>query len=88
MPGKKKNTPNKIDKSAEYLKILLDNTIKGFILLDKDFKVLMFNAVADKGMRYFYKKPMEINSSYWEYVEKKENASFIRHFEKALKKKK
>ena len=88
MPGKKTDYPFNADKSAEFLKILLENTVKGFILLDKDYTVLMFNAVADRGMKYFYNKPMVVGSSYWDYVEKKENASFIRHFEKALKGKK
>ncbi len=88
MAGTKKSSPFKAGKSEQYLAILLENTIKAFILLDKDYKVLMFNAVADKGMKFFYKKPMEVNSSYWDYLDKKDNASFIRHFEKALKGKK
>ncbi len=88
MAGKKKNDSFTSDKSAEYLKILLENTIKAFILLDEDYNILMFNAIADKGMKYFYDKPMKVGASYWDYVDKKENISFSRHFEKALKGKK
>ncbi|MCG3166202.1 MAG: Sensor histidine kinase RcsC [Bacteroidia bacterium] len=84
MAAKKKQTKLESDNAAEYLRILLDNTIKGFVLLDKDYKILMYNNVADKGMKFFYNKPMQENASYWDYVDKNDNATFIRHFEKAL----
>lgn len=88
MPSARKKPSFYKGKSEEYLQILLDNTIKAFILLDKDYKILMFNNVADRGMKYFFKKPLETGESYWNYLDKKENASFVRHFEKALKGKK
>lgn len=84
MAASKKESKSVSDKAAEYLKILLDNTIKGFVLLDKNYKILMYNTVADKGMKFFYNKPMQVGASYWDYVDKKDNTSFIRHFEKAL----
>lgn len=73
---------------SDYLKLILDNTIKSFILMDKNYRILLFNKSAEKGIRYFYNKGMELNTSYWDYVDKKENAFFIKHFEKALKGKK
>lgn len=88
MATSKKETKSESDKAAEYLRILLDNTIKGFVLLDKDYKILMFNAVADRGMKFFYNKPLQENAFYWDYLDKKDNASFIRHFEKAFSGKK
>jgi PAS domain S-box-containing protein len=84
MAGKKTTAPLESRNSEAYLKLMLENTIKSFILLDKDYRILLFNKAADKGMRFFYDKPMEINTSYWNYVEKAGNSSFIKHFEKAL----
>ena len=84
MVGKKKTAPLESRNSEAYLQLMLENTIKSFILLDKDYRILIFNKPADKGMRFFYDKPMEINTSYWNYVEKAGNSSFIKHFEKAL----
>lgn len=84
MAVSKKQSKSDSDIAAEYLRILLDNTIMGFILLDKDYKILMYNTVADKGMKFFYNKPMKENASYWDYVDKKDNTFFVRHFEKAL----
>lgn len=84
MAGKKKASSIESNNSEAFLKVMLENTIKSFILLDKDYRILLFNKSADKGMRLFYDKPMEINASYWNYVEKAVNSSFIKHFEKAL----
>lgn len=84
MAGKKKATLIESSNSEAYLKLMLENTIKSFILLDKDYNILLFNKAADNGMRFFYNKPMEINTSYWDYVEKSGNSSFVKHFEKAL----
>lgn len=84
MSAKKTTTPANSYNSDAYLKLMLENTIRSFILLDKDYKILLFNKVADKGMRFFYDKPMEIGRSYFDYVEKAGNNSFVKHFEKAL----
>jgi PAS domain S-box-containing protein len=88
MATSKKESNPQSDIRVEYLRILLDNTIKGYILMDKDYRILMFNGVADKGMKFFYNKPLEENAFYWDYLDKKDNASFIRHFEKAFSGKK
>ena len=87
MAGKTK-TIVKNHTSEAYLQLMLDNTIKSFILMDKDYRILLFNTAADKGMRFFYSKPIELNTSYWDYVGKTGNNSFIKHFEKALSGKK
>jgi len=84
MPEKKDSTSLKSHDSEAYLRLILDNTTKSFILLDKDYRVLMFNKSADKGMRFFYNKALKLNTSYWDYVDKANNSSFIRHFDKAL----
>lgn len=84
MAGKKKTVSTLTGNSEVYLKLMLENTLVSFILLDKDFRILLFNKAAEKGMLFIYDKPIETNTSYWDYVEKSGNSSFIKHFEKAL----
>lgn len=71
-----------------FYKALLENSRDGILILDPHMRIVQFNEHADRGMVYFYGKPIVPNTDLWEYLPKDDNKPFIRNFQRALKGKK
>lgn len=71
-----------------FYKALLDNSRDGILILDPDMYIVEFNEHADRGMVFFYGKPIVLNTSLWDYLPKDKNQAFIKNFNRALKGKK
>ncbi len=67
---------------------MLDNSRDGILILDTDMHIVEFNEHADRGMVFFYGKPIKLNTNLWEYLPKDQNKGFIKNFNRALKGKK
>ncbi|MBI1287355.1 MAG: PAS domain S-box protein [Flavobacteriales bacterium] len=70
--------------SAE-MKSLLDHSDRSIIFIDKEFRILWFNARASRDMYSFFKEELKTGNSYWDYVDQNQNKRFIRNFQTALK---
>lgn len=71
-----------------FYKALLDNTRDGILILDPEMRIIQYNEHADRGMFFFYGKPIVLNTSLWDYLPKESNQPFIKNFNRAIKGKK
>ena len=80
-------------KAVEYLsaapnpafRSLLEHAERGVIIMDSDFVVKWFNAVAARGVKIVTNNRLKVGKSYWDYVLRDSNKTFYRNFNLALK---
>lgn len=63
---------------------LLEHSERGVIIMDNDFVVKWFNAVAARGVKIVTNNRLKVGKSYWDYVLKDSNKTFFRNFNLAL----
>lgn len=64
---------------------LLEHAERGVIIMDSDFVVMWFNAVAARGVKIVTNNRLKVGKSYWDYVIRDSNKTFFRNFNLALK---
>ncbi len=67
------------------MKAMLEHSDRSIIILDREYRVLWFNAKASKGIHSFYGEELRTGNIYWDYVDEDRNKRFIRNFEATLK---
>ena len=63
---------------------LLEHSERGVIIMDNDFVVKWFNAVAAHGVKIVTNNRLKTGKSYWDYVLRDSNKTFFRNFNLAL----
>jgi PAS domain S-box-containing protein len=63
---------------------LLEHAERGVIIMDSDFVVKWFNAVAARGVKIVTNNRLKVGKSYWDYVLRDANKTFFRNFNLAL----
>lgn len=63
---------------------LLEHAERGVIIMDGDFVVKWFNAVAARGVQIVTNNRLKTGKSYWDYVLRDSNKTFFRNFNLAL----
>ena len=81
------NSNSRIKESESNLRAIFDSALDGFVLLDKDCRIKIFNPRASQYMRFNrYQIPFEIGSSIFDYVESSRLAFFKASIKKAYSK--
>lgn len=66
-------------------KALLNNTLQSFVLIDRDYKIIMFNKVAENFYRIIFDKKIKSGDSIIDYQFPGDMEKFHRDYNKALK---
>ena len=74
----------KTKKSENNLKSLLDNTQQGFMLVNKDYRIVLFNACAYQLFKDIFQVNISVDTHYIDILPGEYLADFKSHFSKAL----
>jgi len=80
----RKKSRAELEKKKRNLQAIFDNTYAAFLLIDKNFTIQAFNAVAQEGSYQIFHRTMSEGDSIWDYVREEDKESFYTHMKKAF----
>lgn len=78
-----KRISEKLVESENKLKAILDSGNDSTVLIDADFKILIFNRIAEEGARNFLKKDIKVGDDFRQFIVPGREDSFYSSFAKA-----
>lgn len=72
-------------KSEANMRAILNNSLQSFLLIDRDYRILAFNNIAQKRTELIFGKPLAEGDSIYSFVLDKDRFDFDQNFQAALK---
>lgn len=84
----RKRTEEKIRASESSLRAIFENSLQSFVLLDRDYRILAFNKIAEDRARQVYGRGMQPGDSMFAFMAPNEVEGFTENFKRALNREK